>query len=324
MYQPTTRVLAVLELLQAHGRISGAELARRLQVDGRTLRRYIVMLEDLGIPITADRGRHGGYALMPGFKLPPMMFTDDEALALSLGLLAARSLGLAAAAPAVASTQAKLERIMPDNLKRRVGAINDTVRLDLRRGTAPSSNAALAVLSAAAQVSQRVHLRYLAPGAPAPQGAAGPPRESEREFDPYGLVYYLGFWYTVGLCHLRGEMRSFRLDRIAEVRPQLAVFQRPAGFDALEHLRRSIAALPRKFAATVLLKTGLEEARAALMEYMGLLEQAQEGVLLHSQTNDLAWLARQLASLPFAFRLIGPPELGEEVRRHARRLLEQV
>ena len=93
-YHPTTRVLAVLELLQAHGRISGPEMARRLDVDARTLRRYIAILEEFGIPITAERGRYGGYALVAGFKLPPMMFTDDEALALSVGLLAARSLGL--------------------------------------------------------------------------------------------------------------------------------------------------------------------------------------------------------------------------------------
>ena len=117
MYSPTTRVLTVLELLQAHGRLSGAELARRLEVDGRTLRRYIAKLEDLGIPVVAERGRYGCYSLVAGFKLPPMMFTDDEALALALGLLAARGLGLAEAAPAVQSAQAKLERVMPAPLR---------------------------------------------------------------------------------------------------------------------------------------------------------------------------------------------------------------
>ena len=88
MYHPTTRVLAVLELLQAHGRLSGAELSRRIGVDARTLRRYIARLEDIGVPITAERGRYGGYALAAGFKLPPMMFTGEEALALSSPLAA--------------------------------------------------------------------------------------------------------------------------------------------------------------------------------------------------------------------------------------------
>ena len=123
MYSPTTRVLTVLELLQAHGRLSGPDLAQRLEVDGRTLRRYIRKLEDLGIPVLAERGRYGCYSLMPGFKLPPMVFTDDEALAISLGLVAARGLGLAAAVAAVESAQAKLERVMPAPLKQRVRAL---------------------------------------------------------------------------------------------------------------------------------------------------------------------------------------------------------
>ena len=88
MYHPTTRVLAVLELLQAHGRLGGADLSRRLGVDARTLRRYIARLEDIGVPITTERGRYGGYALAAGFKLPPMMFTGEEALALSSPLAA--------------------------------------------------------------------------------------------------------------------------------------------------------------------------------------------------------------------------------------------
>ncbi|UGQ48644.1 helix-turn-helix transcriptional regulator [Massilia endophytica] len=315
MYRPTTRVLAVLELLQTHGRMSGAELSRRIEVDGRTLRRYIVMLEEIGIPITAERGRYGGYALMPGFKLPPMMFTDDEALALSLGLLAARSLGLAEAAPAVASAQAKLERIMPDGLKRRVGAIDATVSLDLASGTAPPDNGALAALSAAAQVRQRVRLRYRSPGA---EG------ETERLFDPYGLAYYLGFWYAVGHCHLRGAMRTFRLDRIVEVQPVLQAFERPEDFDAMDHLRLAIATLPRKFAATVLLHCSLAEAQERLPGYMGLFEQTPQGVLLHNQSDELEWFARQLASLPFGFTVQSPPELNAVLRRHAHSLLQSL
>src|SRR5262245_58540061 len=138
MYHPTTRVLGVLELLQTHGRMTGAELARRIQVDGRTLRRYITRLEEIGVPITTERGRHGAYMLVAGYKLPPMMFTDDEALALSVGLLAARGLGLGETSPAVASAQAKLERVMPANLKRRVRAVDETVSLELSRPVGPA------------------------------------------------------------------------------------------------------------------------------------------------------------------------------------------
>src|SRR5438067_11635205 len=106
MAHPTTRVLTVLELLQARGRMTGAELAHELDVDRRTVRRYITLLEEIGVPITAEQGRDGGYMLVAGFKLPPMMFTDDEAVALSVWLLAARGLGLADAGPALASGQA--------------------------------------------------------------------------------------------------------------------------------------------------------------------------------------------------------------------------
>ncbi len=311
MYHPTTRVLAVLELLQTHGRLSGADMARRLQVDGRTLRRYIVMLEQIGIPITSERGRHGGYALVPGFKLPPMMFTEDEALALSLGLLAARSLGLAEAAPAVASAQAKLARIMPDGLKQRVSALDETVRLDLADGRAPRDNAALVVLSAAAQRGQRVHLHYRSGDV-----------DTARDVDTYGLAYYLGYWYAVGWCHLRGGMRTFRLDRILAAVPAQGRFERPADFDALGHLRLSVASLPRAFSATVLLKTDLATARRALMETIGVFEQRADGVLLHNQSDDLAWLARQLAGVPFGLEILDPPRLRDELAAHARRLLQ--
>src|SRR5262245_13940369 len=106
MPNPTARVLAALELLQTHGRMAGSELARRLGVDPRTVRRYVVALEDLGIPITAERGRDGHYMLVSGFKLPPMMFNEDEALALAVGLQAARGIGLADASLAVLGAQA--------------------------------------------------------------------------------------------------------------------------------------------------------------------------------------------------------------------------
>src|SRR5690606_37843124 len=127
-HRPTTRVLAALELLQTHKRLSGTELARRLDVSVRTVRRYISALEDIGIPITAEQGRDGAYTLVAGFKLPPMMFTDEEALALAIGLLAARELGIAEAAPAAASAQAKLERVMPETIRYRLGDIGDTIR----------------------------------------------------------------------------------------------------------------------------------------------------------------------------------------------------
>ncbi len=314
MYHPTTRVLAVLELLQTHGRLSGADIATRLGIDVRTVRRYVVTLEDIGIPITTERGRHGGYALMAGFKLPPMMFTDDEALALAVGLLAARNLGLSEAAPAVASAQAKLERIMPANLRQRVRAIDETVRLDLVRPTAPGDNAALVVLSAAAQACQRVHLHYTDPDG----------RTSERDLDPYGLAFRGGCWYAVGMCHLRVAMRSFRLDRIGQVAPLATHFERPRDFDALGYLSRAVATIPRTHSLEVLLLTDLKTAHAHLFDAIGVFEQTDEGVLLRGQSGSIDWFARQLAGLPFAVKVVGPPALASSLRAIGERLLRCV
>lgn len=311
MTRPTTRVLAVLELLQGHRRIGGPELAQRIGVDGRTLRRYIAALEDLGIPIATERGRHGAYMLVPGFKLPPLMFSDDEALALSVGLVAARELGLAEAAPAAASAQAKLARVTPDRLQRQLHAIAGTVRIDLAHGSAaPHSNEALITLTAAAQAQQRVHLDYTTPQR----------QRSERDFDPYGLAWRAGAWYAVGWCHLRRDLRSFRLDRIGAVQTLDAHFERPAGFDALEQLAFSIATLPRSIAVEVLLRTDLRTARDAFSLAFGLFEPVAGGVLLRSSADDLDWFARQLARLPFDFEVRTPTRLRTALRRHAMHL----
>ena len=117
MYDPIMRVLTVLEILQARDHVTGAELAERLEVDLRTVQRYIVRLKDLHIPIHASRGVGGAYRLRPGFRLPPLLLTNEEAFALSLGLRALRQIGLSAFAPATESALAKLGRVLPDSLR---------------------------------------------------------------------------------------------------------------------------------------------------------------------------------------------------------------
>lgn len=311
MYHPTTRVLAVLELLQTHGRLSGADMAARLAVDARTLRRYIVTLEGIGVPIVTERGRHGGYSLMAGFKLPPMMFTNDEALALSVGLLAARGLGLSDAAPAVASAQAKLERIMPAQLKRRVRAVDETIRLDTVRAVVPADNEALGILSSAALAQQQVHLQYRAPDG----------KDSERHFDPYGLAFRGGCWYVLGMCHLRGAMRSFRIDRITHVEARPASFLRPTGFDALDMLRSSMASMPRQHPVDILLHTDLQTASSHFFDALGVFEQAPGGVILRTHTDHVDWFAGHLASMPFDFEIRSPATLRESMERLGQRLM---
>lgn len=310
MYHPTTRVLAVLELLQAHGRLTGPELAARLEVDTRTLRRYITMLQDLGIPIVAERGRHGAYALSAGFKLPPLMFTNEEGAALAIGLLAARHLGLAESPHAVESARAKLEQVMPHALKERVRALTETIALEARTTAATSASELIAQLSSAAQQQRTVHLRY----------RSFKDEETERDFDPYGLARVQNEWYVVGYCHLRQDRRSFRVDRVQQVEATAARFTRPPNFDAVAFVMQAIASLPRNFAFEVLIQTDLATARNFIPASLGRLEADPHGVWLRGSTDNVDWLAHHLALLPIAFTVPQPPELRAALRRLARSL----
>jgi predicted DNA-binding transcriptional regulator YafY len=229
-----------------------------------------------------------------------------------VGLRAARQLGLAEAEVAVSGALAKLERVMPEALKRHVRAVSETVEIGLSRATQPSNNLALKALSEAAQTETRVHMRYHArEGAP-----------TERDFDAYGLAYRGGCWYAVGWCHLRKGLRSFRLDRVENARPLALRFERPPGFDTLSHLALSLATLPRAFGVEVLLKTDLQTAQGELSPAVAVLEWTADGVLLRGQVDSLPWFARELARLPFAFEIRKPAALRKALETVARGLLE--
>jgi len=367
VYHPTTRVLAVLELLQARGRLSGPELATRLEVDRRTVRRYVTMLQDLGIPVEAERGRHGGYRLRPGYKLPPLLFTEDEALALTLGLLAVHRLGLVsldgagAAGPeggdahpfpgqtlrssdpggasdrlagagagaggesdrlagagralAVEGALAKLDRVLPAALRERLRAVQDVLALSLPVPAQPEpapAGATVLTLSTAARQGRRVGLRY--------RSWRG--EESERDLDPYGLVYRAGRWYVVGWCHLRGGVRVFRLDRVlaADLRP--LTFTPPAGFDSVEYVMHSLANVPSDWTAEVLLEVPMEVARQRVPPVVATLDETEEGVVLRAGTDSLDWLARYLVTIDLPLVVRRPPELRDALRRLADRVAD--
>jgi len=311
MAKPTSRVLAALDMLQTGGRIRGAELATRLGVDARTVRRYIAQLVDLGIPVESERGCDGGYALRAGYRLPPMMFGPDETLAVAVGLRAAAQLGLEDIAPALAAVQAKLERVLPRGVRERLGEIERSVALDLARPRASGSASALRMLSAATHARQRVRLNY----------AAADGVSSQREFDPYGVAFRGGQWYVVGHCRLRDALRAFRLDRIGAVEPLPASFGRPEHFDVLAYLTDAVATLPRQHAVEVLLRTDLAAARAHIAPELATLTQTGQGVRLLAQTDSLAWMARVLAALPWQFDIVRPAALRKELAAHARQLL---
>ena len=129
MLTPTARLLEFLELLQAKPLITGREIADQLAIDPRTVRRYVEALQNLGIPVEGQRGVGGGYRIRPGYRLPPLMLTDDEAVAVALGVQAAGRLGLTGSEEAVDGALAKIHRVLPDGLRRRVEALESTPRL---------------------------------------------------------------------------------------------------------------------------------------------------------------------------------------------------
>jgi predicted DNA-binding transcriptional regulator YafY len=315
MEKPLQRVLAVLELLQSHASLSGAQLADRVGVDRRTVRRYIVELENFGVPIRSTRGRDGHYALMPGYKLPLMIFSNDETLALSVGLRVARELGLSDMTPAVASAQAKLDRVMPKTLKREIGDLNAVVSLDLLPPQAQSGSEFFAQVSHCASAAQTISLTYCALDG----------RLSEREVDPYGLGYLYGAWYVVGYCHLRRGMRSFRLDRVRGVRACPKSFGMPADINVLEYLRESIAALQRTHSIVVRFANAeMAAVRQAIPSSIGKLTQERTRIRLDAQTDDLDWFARELARLRLDFEIVKPKALKIALHLHAKDLLSRL
>ncbi|WP_433120132.1 helix-turn-helix transcriptional regulator [Micromonospora sp. CA-246542] len=314
MSHPAGRVLALLELLQARHRATAGDLASRLGVDERTVRRYAATLVELGIPVLADRGRHGGYRLHPGYKLPPLMLTDDEAVAVLLGLVVAERVGLATELPATATALAKIDRVLPAALADRLTAVREHLGFTLRRPepqARPASGTLLA-LATAARRRQRVSLDY--------RSWRG--ERSHRDLDPYGLVFHAGRWYVTGHDHRRGEVRTFRLDRIGAVTPGAATFTVPDGFDAVAWLTRSLAGVPYRHEVEVLLETDLVAARRRIPGSVAELTATGDGVLLRARAESLPGMAALLAGLGCPFTVRHPDALRTAVAEHARLLAD--
>ncbi|MFE0529202.1 YafY family protein [Micromonospora sp. NBRC 107095] len=314
MSHPAGRVLALLELLQTRHRSTAADLAGQLGVDERTVRRYATTLVELGIPVTADRGRHGGYRLHPGYKLPPLMLTDDEAVAVLLGLVVAERVGLATEQPATASALAKIRRVLPAALADRLAAVQEHLGFTLRRPDpkpGPASGTLLA-LASATRHRQRVALDY--------RSWRG--ELSHRELDPYGLVFHAGRWYVTGHDHRRGEVRTFRLDRIGAVTPGVATFTVPDGFEAVAWVTRSLAGVPYPHEVEVVLETDLVAARRRIPPSVAELAATTDGVLLRARAESLPGMAALLAGLGCPFTVRRPDALRVAVAEHARRLAD--
>lgn len=312
--RPTTGVLALLELLQDHRRLTGAELAERLGVHPRTVRRYAARLVELGVPVAAERGRNGGYRLRSSHRLPPLMLSDDEALAVALGLLASRAMGVVTATtgPDAEAAFAKILRVVPDTLRERIAAVSAAVGLAVpdRDGPTPRTAAVLTLASAADQ-RRRVRLTYV----------AGTGERSTRELDPHGLVVRRGRWYVTGYDHRRSEIRTFRVDRIAALQMLDEGFTAPEHVDPATYADTSLPRVPRVHAVQVVLRAPLADVRRRLPTSMATLTEVPEGVEMTFEAESLAGAAQMLAGLGWPFVIRRPEVLRVEVRALATSLL---
>jgi predicted DNA-binding transcriptional regulator YafY len=312
--RPASRILTVLELLQDHPGITGPQLADRLDVSGRTVRRYITTLQDMGVPVEPTTGRLGGYALRAGFRLPPMMFSAEEALGLAVALLSTRPTQNAELPQAVANALAKIERVLPKELNDRIESIRQSVAIpasaDVPTEAFPDP-AILAQLAQAHLMRRRVWFRYGRPDGD----------ETAREVDPYGIVSIFGRWYLHGWCYLRSATRTFRIDRIRRVDTLPQTFNMPEDIDVIEAVQHSLALSWSDHMVEVHVHAPIEAVRNALPTNLVVLDELPGArTRLRSSTSSLEWFAWRLAQIPFPLTVVEPPELRNVFRDHAAHL----
>jgi predicted DNA-binding transcriptional regulator YafY len=310
---PTARLLALLETLQAQPVATGRELAGRLGIDTRTLRRYVAALQELGIPVEGQRGVGGGYRLRPGYRLPPLMLTDDEAVVVALGLVAAGRLGLDPEGAAADGALAKIHCVLPVELRRRVEALESTLGFTAAATVgAPVPGDTVLLLADSIRRRRRVRTGY--------RSFSG--ATSLRELSPHGLVVHAGRWYLAAHDHGRDDARTFRVDRMS--RPTIgdeAALAPPDGFDAVAHVRRSLARVPWTWEVEVVLHAPLARVAERVGPTLAELTEADGGTLLTMRVESLDWMASLLAGLDVDFTVRRPDELRASVGELAGRLL---
>ena len=312
MYDPIMRVFTVLEILQARDRVTGAELAERLEVDLRTVQRYMVRLKDLGIPIDSSPGVGGAYRLRPGFRLPPLLLTNEEAFALSLGLRALSQIGLAAFAPATEGALAKLGRVLPEALRESLRTVEDVVAIEPGPWVMPASVDCLIGAASAIRAERRIRFAYVAHDG----------TSSEREIEPYSIMHSDGRWYLMGRCLARQAVRTFRLDRVTRLETGTSSFQRPTDFDAQNHMAATMPFIQADYQIDVWIDMHMEEAESSFALWRIAVETEGGGVRLRCGRDRLELFAAMLLSTGRRIVVRQPEELRATFRKLAGQALE--
>lgn len=317
MVETSARLLRLLSLLQAHREWSGADLAGRLGVSSRTLRRDVDRLRGLGYPVDASPGTGGGYQLGAGAELPPLLLDDDEAVAVAVGLRTAAGQGIEGIGETSVRALAKLEQVLPDRLRRRVGTLN-AVTVPMLRG--PGADAVdPAVLTELAQLcrdTERLRFAY--------RGHDGV--TSRRTVEPHRLVCSERRWYLVAWDLGREDWRTFRVDRVTEPYATGARFtprELPEGNrDAAEFFTRSMARRQPEVRVDVTFRAPADFVTARLPGSLGAAEPDGGGGcrLRAALTDSLEWVALRLALVDCEFEVHGPPQLVEHLHALGARL----
>ena len=315
MAKPLARVLALLDILQAGGTHPLRELSGRLGVDERTVRRYIDHLLDLDVPVESVRGRYGGYRLAPGYRMPPLMLTEDEAVAVLLGLTGTRRATLQPdTAVAVESATAKLRRVLPRALATRLDALVAATSYadEGRAPTTPETGVLLTVAEAAVR-RRPLALTYRDKN----------DRSTERVLEPYGVVALRGRWYATGFDSRSRQIRSFRLDRVTRAVVQEGQFSVPDRFDPAAQVAEAVSGASYRHAVTVRIQGSEKVVRMRMLGSIATIEPVagEPGwVRAHWRVQRLDWVPSVLAGLDRPFIIEEPDQLRERVRALAERL----
>ncbi|MDQ0378490.1 helix-turn-helix transcriptional regulator [Amycolatopsis thermophila] len=313
MANTSSRTLRLLSLLQTHRYWPGGELAERLGVSARTLRRDIDRLRELGYPVEAQRGVDGGYQLAPGASLPPLVVDDEEAVALAVGLQTAAQSSVDGVAESSVRVLAKVVQVMPARLRRRVEALRTMTVPTTWPGAAVSrvDPGVLTALALACRDTERLRFAYT--------DAAG--RKTDRHVEPLRLVSLGRQWYLVAYDLARHDWRSFRADRVSKPETTGARFrprELPAA-DAAEFVREGLGALPRPHEVEVVVAVPAAVARKQIGRWATIEPVDDERCRLRMTVASLDWPALALGGLGAEFEVVRPQELRDLLREWADR-----
>ena len=305
---PTARALRALEILQARPGTTAGQLAGRLGVTERAARRYVGILREAGIPVESARGPHGGYRLRRGTRLPPVVFTQTEALGLVMAVLD----GQPAATDVddlVGSALGKVIQALPESVGRQAAALREHASAAPDRYSARPDPAVTSALVAAIAVRRRVLVAY--------RSETG--SEWEAEVSPWAIVVRHGRWYLLCHSHRANAIRTYRVDRVRGIQQTAYEFEMPDGLDPVAALEENLGT-GWEFPARVVFDAPLAEVAPWIRPPMGRLEPSGDGCVLVGSTSNPAMYAQEwLTSVPFAFRVDGGHELRAAIATLARR-----